>query len=151
MTKTLLPRFSAEISMPERMSVSLPTQDGNHVHFHDTVQLGHETSRRALHYRHDNTEFAPLGHRCSACRWFEIGLYRTPNKYVVWTCGHTMVPGEESRITIHETDNEFRVVEFLTVRKGANVFLPTPSAAVLAQAAKYDTGIQDAYFNRAVP
>jgi hypothetical protein len=150
MTKTLLPRFSANNTMPKQYAVVLPMQNGEMLYLPDTMQLGHDTSKRETHYKHDGYEYASVG-RCSACRWFEIGLYRTPEDYVVWTCGHTIVPGEESRITIQRTDNEFSVVEFLTVRKGANVFLPTPSANVLAQAAKYDSGIQDAYFNRAVP
>lgn len=150
MTKTLLPAFSNIDTVPKRGTVILPTQRGDSLVLEDTMQLGHETSQRASHYKH-TTQFAPHGSRCSACRWFEVSLYRTPTSYVIWSCGHTIVDGEQSRITIHETDNEFTIVEHLTVRKGNTVFLPQPSALILAQASKYDRGIQDAYLNRAVP
>lgn len=150
MTKTLFQPFSNELSLPKMHTVVLPAQNGTKMTLNDTMMLGHETSHRATHYKH-TTEFAAHGSRCSACRWFEVSLFRTSTNYVIWSCGHTIVPGEQSRITIHETDNEFTVVEHLTVRKGSTVFLPQPSALVLAQASKYDDGIQDAYLNRAVP
>jgi hypothetical protein len=150
MTKTLFPAFDNAITAPKKMTILLPMPNGDKMRLDDAVQLGHNSSKRTSHYKH-TTQFAPLGNRCSACRWFEVSLYRTPTSYVIWSCGHTIVDGETSRITIHETDNEFTIIEHLTVRKGSTVFLPQPSALVLAQASKYDDGIQDAYINRVVP
>lgn len=150
-TMTLLPPFSRNDGMPPVTSVRLPTSDGGELILHNTIQLGHHTSVRDQHYNHNGIDFAPKQQRCSACRWFEVALYRTPNDYVLWSCGHTIVPDENPRINVNRTANEFTIIELMTVRKGSNVFLPQPSALVLASAAKYDAGIQDAYVNRATP
>lgn len=147
----LLEPFDAHNMVPSKMSVELPTFDGGTVIVNDVIELGRHSSKRTMHYRHEDSEYAPRKHRCSACRWFEVALYRTETDYVLWTCGHTIVPGEKSRIHIHRTSNEWRIVELMTVRKGETAFIPTPSASVLADAAKIDRGIQEAYVNRATP
>ena len=147
----LLPPFKRDMSMPPVTSVRLPTHSGDELILDNTIRLGHHTSIRDRHYNHDGEAFAPKHQRCSACRWFEVALFRTRTDYVLWSCGHTIVPDENPRITIRRTTNEYEIVEFMTVRKGATVFLPQPSAQVLASAAKYDAGILDAYVNRATP
>lgn len=148
---TLLKPFDPVDTMPQKTSVKLPTFDGGELILHDTIRLGHRTSKRMSHYHHEGVEYAPRKHRCSACRWFEVALFRTETDYVLWSCGHTVVPGENSRILIERTSNEWRIVELMTVRKGETAFIPSPSAGVLADAAKLDEGIRDAYVNRATP
>lgn len=144
-------RFNPDDIMPAKTSVRLPRTNGTTLTITNAVQLGHHTSARDEHYRHPDTEYAPQKHRCSACRWFEVYLFRTPTDYVLWSCGHTIIPGENNRITIERTPNEYRIVELMTVRRGESAFLPAPSAYVLADAAKIDEGILEAYVNRATP
>lgn len=144
-------RFNPDDIMLPRQAYRLPQNDGSELLISDAVQLGHHSSKRSEHYKHPNFEYAPHGTRCSACRWFEVALFRTQNDYVLWSCGHTIVPTEKNRITIQRTPNEYRILEHMTVRKGETVFLPAPSAHVLADAAKVDEGIEEAYVNRATP
>lgn len=89
--------------------------------------------------------------RCSACRWFEVNLYkRDDGFYVLHTIGRTIVPGEIEFGRIATTDSAYTVVELMTVRNGLSVFLPAPSALALSMASKDDKDIRDAYVNRAV-
>lgn len=145
-------RFNPDDIVLPKQTFHLPQTDNDEpLVIHDAIQLGHHSSKRSEHYKHPNFEFAPHGTRCSACRWFEVALFRTETDYVLWSCGHTIIPTENDRITIQRTPNEYRILEHMTVRKGETVFLPAPSAHVLADAAKVDEGILDAYVNRATP
>lgn len=102
--------------------------------------------------------------RCSACRWFEVEIFRLTlsaasetgmnheaGSYLVHKMGMSSAQGEEQRNTLIFTDSPYEVVEILTVRGGnREPHLPMPSARVLSAAAVYDAGIKDAYINRAV-
>lgn len=89
--------------------------------------------------------------KCSACRWLETTLYRTDDdRYVVYTNGRSIVPGEQDYVRVTITSSAYEVVEVLTVKKAAEPFIPLPSARALAQAASRDDDIQEAYVNRAV-
>lgn len=121
--------------------------------------LGKASSHEPRHSPHGeepNVEYAPKGLRCSGCRWFEVHIYGSnPNtrqlKYLVFTRGATIVPGERNYDKLVWTDSPYEVLETLTVRKrGIDPSLPGPSAKALAQAAALDDGIRSAYLNRAV-
>ena len=137
--------------------------------------LGVGSSRQDDH-RHDvaRDRYAPRGVRCSACRWFEVAIYRRyvtegidletdpkrpriypvdpePGDYVVHTIGASIVPGETRLSRITPTDSPFEVIELLTVRKrDDDPWIPAQSARALAHAAEFDDGLREAYVNRAV-
>ena len=116
------------------------------------VRLGYATSQAQSH-THEGA-FVPSRVRslkCSACRWQETTIYRTrDDKLVAFTVGRSIVPDEVDRARIHITGSAFELIELLTVRSGAEPFLPLPSALALAQAAADDDDIREAYVNRAV-
>lgn len=137
------------------------------------VKLGADSSEQDTHADHAG-DYARKYEKCSACRWFEVAIYRryvteevdletdpahprifeiepTPGDYVVHTVGGSIVPGEHRLSRISCSDSGFEVVELLTVRKsGGEPFIATQSSRALAQAAALDDGIRDAYINRAV-
>lgn len=137
--------------------------------------LGAGSSRRDTHIHDQNRdEFARRGTRCSACRWFEVALYRrfldteidlsdpaNPKlkkmiepeaaDYVIHTVGASIVPNEKRLSRVEVTDSAFEVVELLTVRQGDNPpWIPAQSVRALARAAELDDGLREAYVNRAV-
>lgn len=135
--------------------------------------LGVGSSRRDTHlHDRERERYAPKGTRCSACRWFEVAIYRrftaeeidlstTPPKlrtiepeavdYVIHTVGASAVPGEQRLSRIEVTDSAFEVVELLTVRReGDSPWIPAQSSRALARAAELDDGLHEAYVNRAV-
>lgn len=123
----------------------------------DGVLLGTGTSQRDEHTHH-RSRTARKGEKCSACRWFEVALYRrwfTPDRsesdYVVHTVGVSTVPGEQRLSRVSFTTSAFEVLELLTVRKpDSDPFIAVQSSRALAQAASRDEDIRDAYINRAV-
>lgn len=136
--------------------------------------LGVGSSRRDSHlHDRDDERYARKGRRCSACRWFEVAIYRrftddeidlstTPPTlkkliepeafdYVIHTVGASAVPGEARLSRVSVTDSAFEVVELLTVRRGDDPpWIPAQSARALARAAELDDGLREAYVNRAV-
>lgn len=119
--------------------------------------LGMGTSFKTDHMHHDDKPFAGHGQGCSRCRWIEIRLFREQEaggfaRYLVVRRGVSVVPGETDRITCTEVDGPFQAVETVTSRPedGTVPFMIRPAAFMLAQAAQHDTGIRDAYVNRAV-
>jgi hypothetical protein len=141
--------------------VALSGRDGEPHEFYGRL-LGAGTSR-AEHHSHAEP-FAARGAKCSACRWFEVALYRRRRPttsadaevshtfdYVVHTVGGTAVPGEERRSRVSYTSSAFEVIELLTVRPHhGEPFIAQQSARALAQAAQFDDDIRDAYINRAI-
>lgn len=120
--------------------------------------LGAATSESDFHTNHPG-DFAAKGEKCSGCRWFEVAIYRRDAPrgtgdpdvdYVVFTLGHTDVPGERLYGRITQVNSPFEVVEVLTVRRVGATFMPAQSSRALAQAAAVDAGLRDAYVNRAV-
>jgi hypothetical protein len=137
--------------------VRLEGRDGE-PHSFTGVLLGRSTSR-ADHHAHPG-DFADRGEKCSACRWFEVALYRrrartadapTTYDYVVHTVGGTVVPGESRRSRVSYTPSAYDVIEILTVRpRDGQPFIAQQSARVLALAAALDDDVHDAYVNRAI-
>lgn len=134
--------------------------------------LGSGTSR-AEHHAHDESHAARPGEKCSACRWFEVAIYRRyvdvdvrgvpsadllkvetalgKRDYVVHTVGGSAVPGEDRRSRVSFTPSAFEVIELLTVRpRDGEPYIAQQSALALAQAAALDGELRDAYINRAV-
>lgn len=128
--------------------------------------LGSSTSYSVDH-THAAGQHAPRGAKCSACRWFEVYIYRrartngagptgnglvdTPADYVVHTVGGSSVPGERRFSRVEFTSSPFEVIELLTVRPvDRDPFIAAQSARALAQAAELDDGVREAYINRAV-
>jgi hypothetical protein len=107
--------------------------------------LAAASSRRQNHSSH-NEEFAPPGLRCSACRWFEVRIFRTcDDEYVVEMTGQTLVPRETVRHRAEITRSPRWVVEMLTQSENNRRFIPMVSKRVLAEAATRDTSLEDAY------
>jgi hypothetical protein len=137
------------------------------------IRLGHETSYQDQHTHHPRRAAAKR-EKCSACRWFEVSIYRryltesvdlktntdqpriypidpVPGDYVVHTVGASNVPNEQRLSRIAVTESAFEIVELLTVRKiDEQPFITVQSSRALAQAAARDEDVRDAYINRAV-
>lgn len=114
--------------------------------FHGQL-LASESSHSKTHQKliHDwPGEYAPQGDRCSACRWFEVRIYRrctdegAPHSWVVETVGETIVPGENTRRQVRVTDKPRRVLSMLVQQRGSETFLPAISKRVLDRAADLD-------------
>jgi hypothetical protein len=145
--------------------VTLNGRDGT-PHRFTGYALGLATSRADQHTHRE--PYAAPGTKCSACRWFAVGIYRvfdafvltdgdvpvrrpTPRGYVVQTVGESVVPGEQRLARVEETSSAYEVVELLTVRRrGAEPFITPQSLRALARAAQLDDDVRDAYVNRAV-
>lgn len=111
--------------------------------------LGEASSFRDSHTH--ETDYAPVGTRCSACRWFEVKIFLTDdNEYVVEMTGQTQVDGERVRHRAESTLSPHWVVEMLTQRENDRRFIPLVSRRALAEAAARDSGIENAYVNRVV-
>jgi hypothetical protein len=123
--------------------------------FHQVLAalLGEASSRREDHnHPGEHMDPSPGAPRCSACRWFEVAIYRVgeTGEYLVYTAGWSTLPGEVTIPRVRLTDSAFDVVELMTLRNTKDgVVLPRPNARALAQAASHDAAIQDAYLNRA--
>lgn len=133
--------------------------------------LGRDSSYQS-HHTHDALRSAAKNEKCSACRWFEVAIYRRyltekidldtippaisaiepePGDYIVHTVGVSTVAGEQRLSRIASTDSAFEIIEFLTVRKvDKEPFITVQSSRALAQAAARDEDIRDAYINRAL-
>lgn len=153
-------------------SFNLRGRDGETLDF-EGVLLGRDSSEQDIHTDHPD-DYAKKYEKCSACRWFEVAIYRRyvtegsdletdparpriypidpePGDYVVHTIGGSIVPGEHRLSRISITDSAFEIIEFLTVRKqGSEPFITAQSSRALAQAASKDEDLRDAYINRAV-
>jgi len=141
-------------------TVRLAGRDGQEYSF-TGYALGVATSRADQHTH--STRYAAPGDKCSACRWFSVGIYRVfaeptgsgerlkPRGYVVQTVGESVIPGEQRLARVEETPSAYDVLELLTVRRrGAEPFITSQSLRALAQAARLDEDMRDAYINRAV-
>jgi hypothetical protein len=136
-------------------------RDGE-VHQFTGALLGHGTSHRD-HHNHYPRRFAQRGEKCSACRWFEVAIYRRTtahddptgvtlgHDYVIHTVGWSVIPGEQRLSRVQFTSSAFEIIEMLTVRhQDKEPFIAVQSARALAQAAGVDQAVRDAYINRAV-
>lgn len=89
---------------------------------------------------HDVGEYAEQGFRCSACRWFDIIIYRNDDTdgWVVQTVGRSIVPGEDNRFRVHFCDTPRQVVTALAQTRDNNVYLPKVAQRALDDAADED-------------
>lgn len=114
------------------------------------VLLGSASSRRNNHSPHEGDCALP-GVRCSACRWFEVRIFRTiEQEYVVEMTGQTVVYGEKTRHRAELTRSPHWVVEVLTQRDNDRRFIPLVSKRALSEAAANDVALEDAYLRRTV-
>lgn len=121
----------------------------NAMQFEGTL-LGYASSKRSNHSAHDE-ECAPAGVRCSACRWFEVRIFRTTEQeYVVEMTGQTLVDGEKTRHRAEVTQSPYWVIDVLTQRDNDRTFIPLVSKRALAEAAVHDLELKDAYITRTV-
>jgi hypothetical protein len=89
----------------------------------------------------------------SKMRWAELALYRTDScEYVLHGVGATRVPGEEQRSWVHVTPDAADVIRRLQMQSSETgaTYLPNTAARLLADAARLDRGIADAYTYRRV-
>lgn len=107
--------------------------------------LARASSQRPDHngYAVHRDGFAQQFERCSACRWFEVELYRSADPEVRWvahTAGRSTVPGEDTRYRLRATSDPARVVSFLTVadRDSGLVRVPSVTRGALDRAADAD-------------
>ena len=115
--------------------------------------LGIGSSHRPWHKGHPGEEWAPKRVHCSTCRWTEIRLFRLDDgTFLVVNSGMSDVPGERDLTWITPVETPLEVVEFLAVtdRDSGRVTLPMPARRVLAQSARHDADIKDAYINSPV-
>lgn len=113
--------------------------------------IGLGSSEHRTHKDHAG-EFAERGGRCGACRWFETRIFRLSDGtgYLIYNVGVSLVPGEHHLVTVERARTPQEVVERYTRRRDGEVYLTSPSARALAQAAGYDDGMKHAYATRAV-
>lgn len=113
--------------------------------------IGLGSSEHGTHKDHAG-EFAERGGRCGACRWFETRIFKLTDGtgYLIYNVGVSLVPGERNLVSVERARTSQEVVECYTRRRDGDVYLTTPSARALAQAAGYDDGMDDAYVNRVV-
>lgn len=113
--------------------------------------IGLGSSEHRTHKDHAG-EFAERGGRCGACRWFETRIFRLTDDtgYLIYNVGVSLVPGEQHLVTVERARTPQEVVERYTRRRDGEVYLTSPSARALAQAAGYDDRMDDAYVNRVV-
>jgi len=122
----------------------------------DGTFLGMSSSRRTEHRGHDDTEFAPQGIRCSACRWFEPRIFREtdePKRFLLHQTGVSIVPGETNRIRLEYALTGEEVIAVMVTRRSLpngsqDAFLTMPASRVLAQASAFDDELRVAYQNR---
>lgn len=116
------------------------------------TRIGFASSKMQTHNHTGDRRSPNSGPRCSACRWFEVHLFRTTeDEYVVHTAGHSNLPDEVPLYKLARTRSPYEVVEILTIRRSGATVIPGPSARVLAQAAQFDRGILDAYSMGPIP
>jgi hypothetical protein len=118
--------------------------------------LGLGTSFRPRHQNHPNTEYAPPRTHCSSCRWTEIRIFavdqddKALGQYLVVKRGASIIPTEQDFVEWEWLVAAHEVLELLTTRRGSDAFLTAPASRAASQAAEFDSGMRDAWLNRAV-
>jgi hypothetical protein len=119
--------------------------------------LGVGSSYRPRHQNHPDTEFAPPRTHCSTCRWTEIRIFAVDQdsevalgQYLVVKSGMSAIPTEHDFVEWEWLITGHEVMELLTTRRGTDTFLTAPASRAASQAAEYDSGMRDAWLNRAV-
>jgi len=91
---------------------------------------------------------------CSACRWTEVRIYRSPEpdkhgawSYIVRTSGVSSIEGERRFERVVETQSAERVLETLTHRTADKRSLPRISIEAMTEAAGRDDDLRDAWLD----
>lgn len=122
----------------------------NNLYVFDGVLLGEASSYRDIHSNHPES-FALPGQRCSACRWFEVKIYREDaGDYLIELAGKTNVPTEKDRHRVEQTSSPHAIIDLLTQQDNGRPFIPLVSRRVLAEASAHDTAIEEVYIRRVV-
>lgn len=130
----------------------------------DATFIGFATTQLSRHVSHPDSDFAPQGVKCPACRWYETRLFRVHDgdrqRYILHHAGGSRVPGEVYFFRYDEAFSAREVIELLTVRphpdqlddrdRPRTPFITRPGARLLAMAAGHDDAIRDAYDHRRV-
>lgn len=113
--------------------------------------IGLGSSEHRTHKDHAG-EFAERGGRCGACRWFETRIFKLDDGtgYLIYNVGVSLVPGEQHFVTVERARTPQEVVERYTQRRNGEVYLTSPSARAIAQAAGHDDGMRDTWAHRVV-
>jgi hypothetical protein len=93
------------------------------------------------------------GVKCSACFWFEVGIYTAdddndPFPFIVHTMGRSSVPGKTDLGRILRLVSSFQIITHLTKTINGRQQLPRTSEDALAQAAYFDADVQEAFSAR---
>lgn len=114
--------------------------------------LGFASSHNDEHSVH-KSQYAPPGWKCSACRWFEVGIYKlhgedletfAPHKYIIHTRGQTSVPNETVFGRIKRVESVWKVLNALTQWVNNTPRLPEVSLIALEDAAEWDEDLDKA-------
>lgn len=132
-------------------------EDSDYLEFNG-VFLGVSTSRREYHSRHVPGTLPPTGQNCSACRWFELRLFRNDDegRYISLYIGESILPGETPRYRAETIVSAYELIEVLTtvytdVEGMRHQRLSHVARRALAQAAGHDEAIRQAYDARIQP
>jgi hypothetical protein len=139
--------------MGELQQVTMTVQTVNGPEVIEGTRLGSSTSLRG-HHNHEGG-FAPPGPatRCPACRWTQIDIVfdEGTESYVVVIQGRSVVPGEIDRCRVERTTSPLWVIETLQMpqrRTGSQPRLTKTAIKAIAEAARYDADIADAWRER---
>lgn len=130
----------------------LPNNDGSSTVELNGKLLGVSSSHWDRHVGHKPEEYVAPGDRCGACRWFEVRIFRDQDnkQYMIHYAGRSIIPEEKTRSRYEWLNGAHAVLESLTTRRVAGVYLTPPAARVLAQAAGQDKALEEVWINRAV-
>lgn len=152
-----------------------PTLSGFDIHVFTGERLAFVSSKMETH-NHELVKVTdhpipyplPKHQKCSACRWFEVSIFRVMenvemiptqgvgHRYLVNMIGRTIVQDEITFCRMEWAFSAHELLEIMTVRRPgtqerpSSVFFPKPNARALAMSCAYDTEIRDAWENRAV-
>ncbi len=120
---------------------------GNHhyVIFHG-VLLGYSSGQHSDHNPYaehdDNGILSEYQERCSGCRWPETAVFeaidppQNDKKFMLYTLGRTLVPGEITRMRAVWAGSPSDVVDLAVIRHaGRDPYMTSPSRQALKQAA----------------
>ena len=124
-----------------KMNVS--TDDGDVIVVSGTL-LAQSGSKAHRHRQHNDSRYAPMKQRCSACRWTRLTILRDEDPqqeqpYVIVSEGFSIVPGERVLGKVERTSSPLWVIEYLHRRnKEKERYLPIVARNALMMAVQYD-------------
>lgn len=108
----------------------------------DGTLLGFASSR-GLEHTHEGERPVPK-RRCPACRWFEIAIVDTGEKYVIGRANRSAVPGEDDWfVPVVSVADAQALISELTQQGDRGPYLSTTVKDALSLAAEIDEAIDD--------